>query len=121
MLAGDDNAVVLHDNGIVTALDGFRGGHDELAVLTEVPVRSVITRAPAPSPDSPLYQAMRALIATVHGFGVRFGVDEVHTLDDAEHWRQAGADGVIGLLPALTAAEVTELLATAASPPTAAS
>lgn len=121
VLAGDDNAVVLHDNGIVTALDGFRGGHDELAVLTEVPVRSVITRAPAPSPDSPLYQAMRALIATVHGFGVRFGVDEVHTLDDAEHWRQAGADGVIGLLPALTAAEVTELLATAASPPTAAS
>ncbi|MFJ8966371.1 putative bifunctional diguanylate cyclase/phosphodiesterase [Lentzea sp. NPDC102401] len=121
VLAGDDNAVVLHDNGIVTALDGFHGGHDELAVLTEVPVRSVITRAPAPSPDSPLYQAMRALIATVHSFGVRFGVDEVHTHADAEHWRQAGADGVIGLLPALTAAEVTELLATAASPPPAAS
>ncbi|MEU3647093.1 diguanylate cyclase [Lentzea sp. NPDC034063] len=117
VLAGDDNVVVLHDNGIVTALDGFRGGHDELAVLAEVPVRSVITRAPAPSPDSPLHQAMRALIATVHGFGVRFGVDEVHTRADAEHWRQAGADGVIGLLPALTAAEVTELLTTAASPP----
>jgi hypothetical protein len=48
VLAGDDNAVVLHDSGIVTALDGFRGGHDELAVLTEVPVRSVITRASPP-------------------------------------------------------------------------
>jgi diguanylate cyclase (GGDEF)-like protein/PAS domain S-box-containing protein len=117
VLAGDDNAVVLHDSGIVTALDGFHGGHDELAVLTEVPVRTVITRAPAPHPESPLHQAMRDLIATVHSFGVRFGVDEVHTLEDAEHWRSAGADGVIGLLPALTAAEVTDLLATAASPP----
>ncbi|WP_281360472.1 hypothetical protein [Lentzea indica] len=111
VLAGDDNAVVLHDSGIVTALDGFHGGHDELSVLTEVPVRAVITRAPAPRPDSPLRQAMRDLIATVHSFGVRFGVDEVHTLEEAEHWRSAGADGVIGLLPALTAAEVTELLA----------
>ncbi|GGU77777.1 diguanylate cyclase domain-containing protein [Lentzea flava] len=121
VLAGDDNAVVLHDSGIVTALDGFRGGHDELAVLTEVPVRTVITRAPAPTPDSPLRQAMRDLIATVHSFGVRFGVDEVHTLSDAEHWRSAGADGVIGLLPALSADEVTELLTTAPSPPPAAS
>ncbi|MDT7789804.1 MAG: hypothetical protein QOF58_8223 [Pseudonocardiales bacterium] len=117
VLAGDDNAVVLHDSGIVTALDGFHGGYDELAVLTEVQVRAVITRAPAPSPDSPLHQAMRDLIATVHSFGVRFGVDEVHTLEDAEYWRSAGADGVIGLLPALSADEVTELLATAASQP----
>ncbi|MFD9704390.1 putative bifunctional diguanylate cyclase/phosphodiesterase [Lentzea sp. NPDC059081] len=121
VLAGDDNALVLHDSGIVTALDGFRGGHDELAVLTEVPVRSVITRAPAPSQDSPLHQAMRGLIATVHGFGVRFAVDEVHTLEEADDWRAAGADGVIGLLPALTAAQVTELLVRAASPPPAAS
>ncbi|GAA3653509.1 PAS domain S-box-containing protein/diguanylate cyclase (GGDEF)-like protein [Lentzea atacamensis] len=121
VLAGDDNAVVLHDSGIVTALDGFRGGHDELAVLTEVPVRTVITRAPAPSPESPLRQAMRDLITTVHSFGVRFGVDEVRTLSDAEHWRSIGADGVIGLLPALSAAEVTKLLTTAASPPPAAS
>ncbi len=121
VLAGDDNAVVLHDNGIATALDGFRGGHDELAVLTEVPVRTVITRAPAPDPDSPLRQAMQGLIATVHGLGVRFAVDEVHTLSDAEHWRSAGADGVIGLLPALSAAAVTELLVRAASPPPAAS
>ncbi|MFI6100274.1 diguanylate cyclase domain-containing protein [Lentzea sp. NPDC051213] len=121
VLAGDDNAVVLHDSGIVTALDGFRGGHDELAVLTEVQVRAVITRAPAPSPDSPLRQAMRDLIATVHSLGVRFGVDEVHTFEDADHWRAAGADGVIGLLPALTAAEVTELLVRAASSPPAAS
>ncbi|MGW4209659.1 diguanylate cyclase domain-containing protein [Lentzea sp. NPDC004789] len=121
VLAGDDNAVVLHDSGIVTALDGFHGGHDELTVLTEVPVRTVITRADAPGPDSPLRQAMRDLIATVHSFGVRFGVDEVHTLEDAEHWRSAGADAVIGLLPALSAADVTELLATAASPPPAAS
>ncbi len=121
VLAGDDNAVVLHDNGIVTALDGFRGGHDELTVLTEVPVRAVITRAPAPSPDSPLRQAMRDLVATVHSLGVRFGVDEVHTAEDADRWKSAGADAVIGLLPALTAAEVTELLATAASPPPAAS
>ncbi|MET9626091.1 diguanylate cyclase [Lentzea sp. NPDC006480] len=117
VLAGDDNAVVLHDSGIVTALDGFHGGHDELAVLTEVQVRAVITRAPAPSADSPLHQAMRDLIKTVHSFGVRFGVDEVHTVEDAEYWRSAGADGVIGLLPALSADEVTELLTTAASPP----
>ncbi|MDX8034992.1 diguanylate cyclase [Lentzea sp. BCCO 10_0856] len=121
VLAGDDNVVVLHDNGVVTALDGFHGGHDELTVLTEVPVRSVITRAPAPHPDSPMRQAMRDLITTVHSFGVRFGVDEVHTLEDADQWRSLGADGVIGLLPALTATEVTELLATAASPPTEAS
>jgi EAL domain-containing protein (putative c-di-GMP-specific phosphodiesterase class I) len=121
VLAGDDNAAVLHDSGIVTALDGFHGGHDELTVLTEVPVRAVITRADAPGPDSPLRQAMRDLIATVHSFGVRFGVDEVHTLEDAEHWRAAGADAVIGLLPALSAGDVTELLTTAASPPPAAS
>lgn len=121
VLAGDDNAVVLHDSGIVTALDGFHGGHDELAVLTEVTVRAVITRAAAPAPDSPLRQAMRDLIATVHSFGVRFGVDEVHTLEEAEQWRSVGADAVIGLLPALSADEVTELLTTAASPPPAAS
>ncbi|SDH36400.1 PAS domain S-box-containing protein/diguanylate cyclase (GGDEF) domain-containing protein [Lentzea fradiae] len=121
VLAGDDNAVVLHDNGIVTALDGFRGGHDELAVLAEVPVRTVITRAPAPGRETPLHQAMRGLITTVHGFGVRFAADEVHTCAEADDWHAAGADGVIGLLPALTAAEVTELLATAASPPPAAS
>ncbi|MEU0883209.1 diguanylate cyclase [Lentzea sp. NPDC005914] len=121
VLAGDDNAVVLHDSGIVTALDGFHGGHDELTVLTEVPVRTVITRAPAPGTDSPLRQAMRDLVTAVHSFGVRFAVDEVHTLDDAEHWRSVGADAVIGLLPALSAAEVTELLATAVSPPPAAS
>ncbi|ANZ35172.1 hypothetical protein BBK82_02895 [Lentzea guizhouensis] len=120
VLAGDDNAVVLHDNGIVTALDGFRGGYDELAVLTEVPVRTVITRASAPSRDSPLRQAMRDLVTTVHRLGVRFAVDDVHTVDDAEQWRQAGADGVIGLLPALTADEVTDLLR-AASPPRGAS
>jgi EAL domain-containing protein (putative c-di-GMP-specific phosphodiesterase class I) len=113
--------VVLHDSGIVTALDGFHGGHDELAVLTDVTVRAVITRASAPGPDSPLRQAMRDLVTTVHSFGVRFGVDEVHTLEDAEHWRSIGADAVIGLLPALSADEVTELLITAASPPPAAS
>jgi hypothetical protein len=60
---------------------------------------------------------MRDLIRTVHSFGVRFGVDEVHTLEDAEHWRAAGADGVIGLLPALSADEVTELLTAASRPP----
>ena len=65
--------------------------------------------------------AMHDLIATVHSLGVRFGVDEVHTLPEADHWRSIGADAVIGLLPALSAAEVTELLATAASPPPAAS
>ncbi|MEV6241295.1 diguanylate cyclase [Lentzea sp. NPDC051838] len=117
VLAGDDNAVVLHDSGIVTALDGFHGGHDELAVLTEIEVRAVITRAPAPSPDSPLHQAMRDLIATVHSFGVRFGVDEVHTLEDAGHWRSIGADAVIGLLPSLSANEVTNLLRAASPPP----
>ncbi len=121
VLAGDDNAVVLHDSGIVTALGGFHGGHDELAVLTEVPVRTVITRAPAPGPDSPMRQAMTDLVATVHSLGVRFGVDEVHTLEDADHWAAIGADGVIGLLPALSAAEVTDLLATAASTPPATS
>ncbi|MFS8100230.1 diguanylate cyclase [Lentzea alba] len=117
VLAGDDNAVVLHDSGIVTALDGFHGGHDELAVLTEVQVRAVITRAPAPGPDSPLRQAMRDLIATVHSFGVRFGVDEVHTIEEADHWRAVGADAVIGLLPALPPDDVTELLTTASLPP----
>ena len=64
---------------------------------------------------------MTDLVATVHSLGVRFGVDEVHTLEDADHWAAIGADGVIGLLPALSAAEVTDLLATAASPPPAAS
>ncbi|MFD5828766.1 diguanylate cyclase domain-containing protein [Lentzea sp. NPDC060358] len=120
VLAGDDNALVLHDNGIVTALDGFRGGHDELAVLTEVPVRTVITRAPAPSRNSLLYRAMRGLVETVHGLGVRFAADDVHTAAEADDWRAAGADGVIGLLPALTSREVTDLLARAASPPPAA-
>ncbi|MEU7480354.1 diguanylate cyclase [Lentzea sp. NPDC042327] len=119
VLAGDDNALVLHDSGIVVALDGFRGGHDELAVLAEVPVRSVITRAPAPGPGSPLLQPMRDLVTTVHGLGVRFGVDEVHTAEEADLWRSLGADGVIGLLPALTADEVTELLTTASPPPAA--
>ncbi|TWP44745.1 EAL domain-containing protein [Lentzea tibetensis] len=111
VLAGDDNVHVLADNGIGTGVDGFHGGYHELALLSELPVRAVVVRAAVAAEGTVLHAAMGDVVAAVHRLGVRVVADGVGSDGDADWWTSVGADAVHGLMPALSAAEMTEYLA----------
>jgi diguanylate cyclase (GGDEF)-like protein len=78
-----DNFGVLADMGVATMLDGFGGGADDLALLEELPVKSVRL---APSPFA------GELAVLVHGSGATILVSGVDTEEQAASWRSAGAD-----------------------------
>jgi diguanylate cyclase (GGDEF)-like protein/PAS domain S-box-containing protein len=78
-----DNFGVLADMGVATMLDGFGGGAEDLALLEELPVRSVRL---APSPFA------SELAALVHGSGATVLAGGVDTEEQAASWRAAGAD-----------------------------
>ncbi|HEX6340561.1 putative bifunctional diguanylate cyclase/phosphodiesterase [Umezawaea sp.] len=78
-----DNFGVLADMGVATMLDGFGGGADDLALLGELPVRSVRLAS------SPFATELAAL---VHGVGASVLVGGVNGEEQAESWRSAGAD-----------------------------
>jgi EAL domain-containing protein (putative c-di-GMP-specific phosphodiesterase class I) len=87
---GDDNAHVLSDSDIPTALDGFRGAYDELALLAELPVKSVsFSSAPA---DPLARTAIGHLVALVHQAGMTVTATGVSTEQDASWWASVGAD-----------------------------
>jgi diguanylate cyclase (GGDEF)-like protein/PAS domain S-box-containing protein len=93
---GDDNAHVLSDSHIPTALDGFRGAYDELALLAELPVKSVsLSSAPA---DPLARTAVGHLVALVHQAGMTVTATGVGTEEDASWWASVGADCATGPL-----------------------
>jgi diguanylate cyclase (GGDEF)-like protein/PAS domain S-box-containing protein len=120
VLAGrsDDNVQVLADNGISTGLDDFHGGHDELTLLTELPI-DLLTIAPAtvhrlaaePDQDSVLRNAMVSLVSVVHQAGATVMACGVSTEYEADWWAKIGADAAQGdfFAPPRPAAEVAEL------------
>jgi diguanylate cyclase (GGDEF)-like protein/PAS domain S-box-containing protein len=118
LAGGDDNVRVLADSGISTGLNTFRGGQDELALLTELPIGSVTIAgadvrrlAAEPDRDSVLHQAMTSLVAVVHRAGATVVATGVTTEDEASWWAGIGADAALGdfFTPPLTAAEITGL------------
>ncbi|HWO63895.1 MAG TPA: diguanylate cyclase [Umezawaea sp.] len=78
-----ENFGVLADMGVATMLDGFGGGAADLALLDDLPVRSVRL---APSPFA------TELAAMVHGSGATILVSGVDTEEQAASWHSAGAD-----------------------------
>jgi EAL domain-containing protein (putative c-di-GMP-specific phosphodiesterase class I) len=78
-----ENFGVLADMGVATMLDGFGGGAVDLALLEDLPVRSVRL---APSPLA------TELAAMVHGSGATILVSGVDTEEQAASWHSAGAD-----------------------------
>lgn len=78
-----DNFGVLADMGVATMLDGFGGGAEHLALLEELPVKSVRL---APSPFA------TELAALVHGSDATILVSGVDTEEQADSWSAAGAD-----------------------------
>jgi len=82
-----DNLGVLADMGVATMLDGFGGGAEHLALLKELPVKSVRL---APSPFA------SELAALVHGSGATILVSGVDTEEQAASWCSAGADVASG-------------------------
>ena len=116
----DDNVQVLADSGIRTGLNAFHGGQDELALLTELPVDSVVIAgadvrrlAAEPDRDSVLHTAMTALVSVVHQAGVTVVATGVASEDEADWWAKIGADAAQGdfYAPPLPADGVAELFA----------
>ncbi len=84
-----DNFGVLADMGVATMLDGFDGGSADLALVEELPVKSVrLARSPFAT----------ELAALVHGSGAAILVGGVDTEEQAASWTAAGADLASGAL-----------------------
>ncbi|WP_026360169.1 putative bifunctional diguanylate cyclase/phosphodiesterase [Amycolatopsis nigrescens] len=97
-----DNLKVLADIGVRTTLDGFGTSPGELALLEDLPVRSVrldrdlVERGSRSAPDSPVAKALLTLPRLVHQAGATVLVDGVHTREQAAWWRRTGADSAMG-------------------------
>ncbi|SMC84249.1 putative bifunctional diguanylate cyclase/phosphodiesterase [Kibdelosporangium aridum] len=97
-----DNLKVLADMGVRTMLDDFGTAPDELASIEDVPVdcvrfaRRLVERQAEAAVDAPLTAALTTLVPLVHRSGAKVIVDGVHTESQAQWWRMAGADFVIG-------------------------
>ncbi|PRY38627.1 putative bifunctional diguanylate cyclase/phosphodiesterase [Umezawaea tangerina] len=82
-----DNFRVLADMGVTTMIDEFGGGTADLALLEDLPAKSVRL---APSPF------VGELTALVHDTAAVVVVDGVDTADREASWRTAGADLAMG-------------------------
>ena len=96
-----DNLKVLADVGVRVGLDEFGTAPDGLASVEDLPVRSVrlarrLVERQAQAPDSPFAGALTAISPLVHQAGATVVVDGVGTQDQADWWREAGADSVMG-------------------------
>jgi diguanylate cyclase (GGDEF)-like protein/PAS domain S-box-containing protein len=97
-----ENMKVLMDMGVEAILDDFGTAPGELALLADIPVRSVrisgqlVARVSGTADDGPLSTALRSLVDLVHRSGATVIVDGVHTTAQAEWWRLAGADTAMG-------------------------
>jgi diguanylate cyclase (GGDEF)-like protein/PAS domain S-box-containing protein len=97
-----ENLKVLLDMGVQAALDEFGTSPDELALLEDLPVRSVrvsgrlVERQARADTGAPLSRALTTLVDMAHQAGTSVIVDGIHTRDQADWWRSAGADAAIG-------------------------
>ena len=97
-----DNLRRLADIGVRVGLDDFGAGADELALVTDLPVRSVrlvrqlAERRAGATADSPFVGALATLVQLVHRVGATVTVDGLHARWEADWWRAAGADAGTG-------------------------
>jgi diguanylate cyclase (GGDEF)-like protein/PAS domain S-box-containing protein len=117
-----DNVRVLAELGIEVVLLGAGAGPDYLAYLEDLPVGAVeiaaetVSRiAQRPGNDSAVAEAVRQAIPLVHGVGAAVLVAGVDTAQQAQWWRDAGADAARGAHfgPPVWPDELPNLLTTA--------
>lgn len=104
-----DNLEVLSHMGVHTMLDEFTFAPDDLSALEDLPVRSVRVAPRIVERHSPFVPAFGALL---RASGAATIVDGVTTREQADRWREAGADMATGDLygPARAPGEFTALL-----------
>jgi EAL domain-containing protein (putative c-di-GMP-specific phosphodiesterase class I) len=98
-----DNVRVLAELGVEVVLLGAGAGTDYLAYLEDLPMGAVeiaaqiVSRiAQRPGNDSAVAEAVRQAIPLVHGVGAAVMVAGVDTAEQAQWWRDAGADAARG-------------------------
>lgn len=99
----EDNLQVLAEMGIPVSIHGFGTGHGGLALLEDLPVKSVwmagwLVRRIAERPGSITGRAVAGLVPLVHAAGVTATVGGIDTAEQATWWRAAGADVGCGAL-----------------------
>lgn len=98
------NLAFLAGLGVRTMIDDFGTAPDELTTVEDLPVRAVrVARRlverrarAAEEGSSVLSTALGVVPALVHGTETTVLVDGVHTREDVDWWRQAGADAALG-------------------------
>jgi diguanylate cyclase (GGDEF)-like protein/PAS domain S-box-containing protein len=117
-----DNVRVLAELGVEVVLLGTGAGSDYLAYLEDLPVGAVEIAAEIASRiaqragnDSAVAKAVRQAIPLVHGVGATVMVAGVDTAEQAQWWRDAGADAARGAHfgPPVWPDELPNLLTTA--------
>lgn len=92
---------VLSDAGVGVALHGFGSAAMDLPWLEDLPVSAVrigasLVSAQAARPGSLLDTALIELVAVIHRAGATVAVDGIDTVEQANWWREAGADTGLG-------------------------
>ncbi|MEV4315897.1 EAL domain-containing protein [Actinocrispum sp. NPDC049592] len=99
-----DNFRVLADMGVHTVLDDFGTAPDELALVEDLPVRSVrvarrlVERQAQSAINAPLSVALMALVPLVQRAGAAVTIDGIDSRGQANWWRVVGADLAMGSL-----------------------
>lgn len=97
-----DNFRVLAELGIRAGLHDFGASAEELALVEDLPVRSVrianrlVRRQARADADTSFVRALAAVGPLVRRAGASVVVDGVHTPAQADWWRSAGADTGLG-------------------------
>lgn len=98
-----DNVQVLAELGVEVVLLGAAVGAEYLAYLEDLPVRAIeiapeiVSRiAQRPGNDSVVAHALRQAIPLVHAVGARVIIPGVTTAEQAQWWRDAGANAAWG-------------------------
>lgn len=98
-----DNVGVLAELGVEVVLLGAGAGSEYLTYLEDLPVSAVeiaaeiVSRiAQRPGNDSVVAQAVRQAIPLVHSAGATVLIPDVDTAQQAQWWRDAGADEARG-------------------------
>jgi EAL domain-containing protein (putative c-di-GMP-specific phosphodiesterase class I) len=106
------NVRLMAEIGISTGLHDFSASPSDLALLADLPVRSVRLTDWQPRGASPESAVLTALVAAVHDAGAELIVDGVRDAQQAGWWRRAGVDTAQGAFfsPARPAEDVVDLL-----------